>query len=75
MTDDLTQPASAAESEKPSPQATTTQTRPSLRDLFTGGWTRPQAGLPTALGRPLVRLSDATRTVWHRWMPGGRAQQ
>jgi hypothetical protein len=69
MTDHLAQPATAAESEKPSALSTTTQTRPTLRDLFTGGWTRPQASLPTALGRPLVRLSDASRTMWHRWMP------
>lgn len=75
MTDDLSQPPTAAESEKPSAQPTTTQTRPTLRDLFTGGWKRPQVALPTALGRPLARLTDATRTTWHRWMPGGSVQQ
>jgi hypothetical protein len=76
MTDDVSQPATAAaEPEKPSPQPTTTQTRPTLRDLFTGGWKRPQAALPTALGRPLARVGAATRTTWHRWMPGGGAQQ
>jgi hypothetical protein len=75
MTDDLSQSAAPAEPAKPTAQATTTQTRPTLRDLFTGGWKRPQAALPTALGRPLARLGDATRTTWHRWMPGGSTQQ
>ena len=74
MTDDLPQPATAAESQKPSVLPTTTQTRPSLRDLFTGGWKRPQAAMPTALGRPLARLSDATRTTWHRWTSSGSTQ-
>lgn len=75
MADDLSQPAPAAESEKPSAQPTTTQTRPTLRDLFTGGWKRPQAALPTALGRPLARLNSAARTTWRRWMPRGSAQR
>ena len=74
MTDDLSQPATA-EPRKPSSQSTTTQTRPTLHDLFTGGWKRPQAAAPTALGRPLARLGVATRTTWHRWMPGGSAQR
>lgn len=73
MTDDLTQPPAAAESEKPSAQPTMTQTQPTLRDLFTGGWNRPQAGLPTALGRPLARLGEATRALWHSRMPGSHA--
>jgi hypothetical protein len=30
-------------------------TKPSLHDLFTGGWKRPLTGLPRALGRPLAR--------------------
>jgi hypothetical protein len=33
-----------------------------LRDLFTGGWTQPPAGLPTALGRPLLRWAAAARS-------------
>jgi hypothetical protein len=75
MTDDRSQPATAAEPEKPSARPTTTQTRPTLRDLFTGGWKRPQVALPTALGRPLARLSGATHTTWHRRMRGGGAQR
>lgn len=75
MTDDLSQPATAAaEPEKPSALPTMTQTKPTLRDLFTGGW-QPQAALPTALGRPLARLGTATRTTWHRWTSGGSTQQ
>jgi len=46
----------------PQAQPTIVSTRLTLHDLFTGGWTRPLAGLPTALGRPLARSARAVRT-------------
>jgi len=46
----------------PTAQPTIVSTRLTLHDLFTGGWKRPLAGLPTALGRPLARSTQAART-------------
>ena len=45
----------------PQAQPTTVSTKLTLHDLFTGGWKRPLAGLPTALGRPLARSARAAR--------------
>lgn len=46
----------------PTAQPTIVSTKLTLHDLFTGGWKRPLAGLPTALGRPLARSAQAART-------------
>ncbi len=46
----------------PQAQPTIVSTKPTLHDLFTGGWKRPLTGLPTALGRPLARSARAART-------------
>jgi hypothetical protein len=43
-------------------QPTIVSTKLTLHDLFTGGWKRPLAGLPTALGRPLARSARVART-------------
>lgn len=53
-------PISAAD--PPQAQPTIVSTKLTLHDLFTGGWKRPLAGLPTALGRPLARSARAART-------------
>jgi hypothetical protein len=45
----------------PQAQPTIVSTKLTLHDLFTGGWKRPLAGLPTALGRPLARGAQAAR--------------
>ncbi|HEU5356616.1 MAG TPA: hypothetical protein VFU65_19255 [Actinocrinis sp.] len=45
----------------PQAQPTIVSTKLTLHDLFTGGWKRPLAGLPTALGRPLARRAHAAR--------------
>lgn len=45
----------------PQAQPTTVSTKLTLHDLFTGGWKRPLAGLPTALGRPLARSARVAR--------------
>ena len=53
---------------------TSSPTKRTLYDLFTGGWTRPIAGLPTALGRPLARWTTAGRSRVarrHLRAPGG----
>lgn len=54
-------PVSAAD--PPQAQPTIVSTKLTLHDLFTGGWKRPLAGLPTALGRPLARSAQAARTL------------
>jgi hypothetical protein len=62
----------------PGVQPTISSTKQTLHDLFTGGWTRPIAGLPTALGRPLARWTSAGRSRmphWHVRTPGGGAQR
>jgi hypothetical protein len=46
----------------PQAQPTIVSTKLTLHDLFTGGWKRPLAALPTALGRPLARSARAART-------------
>lgn len=46
----------------PQAQPTVVSTKLTLHDLFTGGWKRPLAALPTALGRPLARSARAART-------------
>ena len=46
----------------PQAQPAIVSTKLTLHDLFTGGWKRPLAGLPTALGRPLARSARAART-------------
>jgi hypothetical protein len=46
----------------PQVQPTIVSTKLTLHDLFTGGWKRPLAGLPTSLGRPLARSARAART-------------
>jgi len=48
--------------EPPQTQPTIISTKLTLHDLFTGGWKRPLAALPTALGRPLARGARAART-------------
>lgn len=46
----------------PQAQPTIVSTKLTLHDLFTGGWKRPLAALPTALGRPLTRSARAARS-------------
>ena len=48
--------------DSPQAQPTMVSTKLTLHDLFTGGWKRPLAGLPTALGRPLARSVRVART-------------
>jgi hypothetical protein len=60
-----------------SAQHTIVSSKPSLRDLFTGGWKRPLTGLPTALGRPLARGAHAARShaaAWRNRTSGHSAQ-
>jgi hypothetical protein len=69
-------PASDA-STASSAQPTIVSTKPSLHDLFTGGWKRPLAGLPTALGRPLARGARVARSravAWRNRTSGHNAQ-
>jgi hypothetical protein len=59
-------------------QRTSSSAKRTLHDLFTGGWTRPVAGLPGALGRPLARLTSAGRSRvahLHVRRPGGDAHR
>jgi hypothetical protein len=51
----------------PPVQPTIVSTKPSLHDLFTGGWKRPLTGLPTALGRPLARGLGVARSRAAAW--------
>jgi hypothetical protein len=46
----------------PQARPTIVSTKPTLHDLFTGGWKRPPAALPTALGRPPAPSARAART-------------
>jgi hypothetical protein len=59
MPDQDLSPSPAAD--LPQAQPTIVSTKLTLHDLFTGGWKRPLAGLPTALGRPLARSARAAR--------------
>lgn len=59
-------------------QPTIVSTKLTLHDLFTGGWKRPLAALPTALGRPLARGTLAARaraTAIRTRTSGDRASQ
>jgi len=57
-------------------QPTIVSTKPSLHDLFTGGWKRPLTGLPTALGRPLAhgaRVARSRAAAWRNRTSGHNA--
>lgn len=54
-------PSRTPEADALDAQPTIVSTKLTLHDLFTGGWKRPLAGLPTALGRPLARTASAAR--------------
>jgi hypothetical protein len=59
-------------------QPTIVSTKLTLHDLFTGGWKRPMAALPTALGLLLARGTRAARaraTALRTRISGDRAPQ